>query len=1131
MLKDPLQPAKMAMISRRMVVNVMLFGAFVICLTTALNLYIRYRGEVREIERQIQQAGDVQIESVRNALWKLDEEEIRLILNNFLRVRDISYLSLQRPGEKTLTVGTMPQGAVISHSFPVAITKHETKTELGTLEIVANIQGVQTRLIDQLAIILLTNAITVILVTAFVFVFVQGRITRHLLRIAGYTQNIDPGKQQSPLTLDRSGQKTNRADELTELVGSINAMQENLRNSYRALRNSEQRLTDFAEAASDWLWEMDESLRYSYVSDRFYTISGLTPKTFLGSMQKDLNITRVDSHEWLDHLAKLSQRLPFRDFAFAITRFDGVELWFRLSGVPIFDDDDRFSGYRGTGTDITGEMRAREEAVETTLRFLDAIENVSDGIAFWNSDGKFALCNGIFRAQAGAAAHLLVRGTKYETYLQGLLDTGVIGLETEKHDAWIQRRLAERDDPPGAREVYRSGKWLLIRDGRSPDGNMVSVTTDITDLKQREHQLELITNAVPILLAYVDSQRHYQMVNKTYAAWFGCTQESLSGRMLSDVMEQETYNSLAGYMDQALNGNFVRFEVSLSKPHQSYHEMRRLEVSFSPDFGRHGLIEGFFVAAIDITDRIRAEEELRQGEHALQEQANILKASFDAIEEGIGVWDENDRLVAWNNTFQRLLTFPDHLMKPGTSRNRYRQYLSEAGATFGDMAFSAERPTGSADQITRQIGEYDLTMSDGRHLNVHRFNMQDGGRVTTCRDVTEFMSAQQRLRQSQKMEAIGQLTGGIAHDFNNLLAIIVGSLNLLEDRVEDDNLTKLISAALRASRRGAELTQRLLAFGRRQALLTETANANELIDGLTELLVRTLGPTAEIETNLGDNLWPMKVDKGQLENAILNLAINARDAMLNGGKLKIETQNIILDQSYTQKYEDLRPGTYALISVSDTGIGMSAEVLDRAVEPFFTTKDVGSGSGLGLSMIYGFVKQSGGHIRIYSELGHGTIVRLYLPTSEQAESPLDSDPAADAGNRFESKGEQILVIEDDDDVRQTAINVLRGLGYRTIEARNDREAIDVFGDGQLIDLVFSDVFLHGSINGPDIVKKLRLKNPDVPVLFTSGYAADQFDDSDMFEENFDFIPKPFESNILAKKLRELLSDDDSVGSL
>ena len=1114
----PAQFKTKSMIGRRLMVYVMLFSGCIIFITTLISLFVRYQEELREVDRQVEQIATVQIAGIKNALWKFDDEELKLLLDSALRLRDISYLSIDPVGGQQIKAGVRPSTSVISRSYPLTIETNNLTTNLGTLEVVATLDGVYERLIDQLGITLLANAVTIFSFAIFIFFLIQTTITSHLKKVADYTRQIDPENPQVPLVLDRPIRALHRQDELDEVARSINEMQINL-------RHSEQRLLGFAEAASDWLWEMDDRLNYIYVSDRFYAISGRTAEDFIGTHHEDLNQGKSGKEEWPDHLRRLDKHLPFRDFAFSAPRPDGREQWFRLSGNPIFDEDGLFRGYRGTGSDITSEMRAREEAVASTLRFFDAIENVSDGIAFWSSDGKFVLCNGIYRAQAGPAGELLVRGTSYETFLRGLLGHEVILMDKSRWEHWISQRLEEREDPPGPREVYRSGRWLLVRDGKSPDGNTVSVTTDITDLKQREHHLELIINAVPVLLAYIDNNQCCQLVNKTFADWFGISQNDIQGKPIAEIFGSGIYTVVEHHVDTALSGEFVRFQNQTQAPTSEEPDIRTMEVTYTPDFARHNEVDGFFVAATDITDRIRAELEAREGERALQEQTNILKASFDAIEEGIGVWDADDRLAAWNNTFQRLLEYPNQLIKVGTPRARFRNHLLSVGVDIANNeepdAPSRTQPLNSA----RHFSEFNLTMPDGRHLNIHRFDILDGGTVTTYRDITEIKRAQQRIRQAQKMEAIGQLTGGLAHDFNNLLAVIVGSLNLLDERISDEKLHKLVSAALRASRRGAELTQRLLAFGRRQALITEVADANELIEGLTELLERTLGGSTVIKTNLGENLWRMEVDKGQLENALINLAINARDAMPAGGVLRIETQNVILDKKYALRHEDVIPGSYALISVSDTGTGMSPETLERVFEPFFTTKGVGTGTGLGLSMIYGFVKQSKGHIRLYSEVGHGTVVRLYLPTTEEdLEVPqIEVQPAAILDD-FRGQNERILIIEDDPDVSMTAQNILVDLGYRVKEASSDDEAYRIYGDGSDTDLIFSDVFLHGSLNGPEIVRELRKRRPDLPVLFTSGYTADQLDQTDMLEESVHFIPKPFERVALAKKLRELLGD-------
>jgi len=528
------------------------------------------------------------------------------------------------------------------------------------------------------------------------------------------------------------------------------------------------------------------------------------------------------------------------------------------------------------------------------------------------------------------------------------------------------------------------------------------------------------------------------------------------------------------------------------------------------------------VAAVDITGRVEAERSARAGEAALVEQGRILQASFNAIEQGIVVWDEEYNLVAWNLPFQRLVGFSDDVMKQGMPLGA----LYDEGRRIG--YFDDSDPVNSVDKryqrhIAGELPPREIfETADGRTMEIWRVEIPGGGSVAVTTDISDRIEAQQQLRRAEKMKAVGQLTGGIAHDFNNLLAVIAGSLNLLENKLEEETQKKLVAAALRASRRGAELTQRLLAFGRRQALITEVTDANELIDGLLELLQRTLGMSIEIKTRLGDGLWHTEVDRGQLENALINLAINARDAMPDGGSMTIETANIVLDKYYAGRHEDLEPGAYVMISVADTGFGMSQKVLDQAVEPFFTTKEEGIGSGLGLSMIYGFAKQSGGHLRLYSEEGQGTIARMYLPVVEAEREAVETRRAMAVDP--ESRGERILVIEDDPDVRATTVGMLNDLGYETMEAEDSDSALAAMDDGAGIDLVFTDVFLKGSKSGPEIAGDIRERWPDVPILFTSGYSSDQFQASGVLEDEVHLLAKPFEISRLATKVREVLDD-------
>jgi len=392
--------------------------------------------------------------------------------------------------------------------------------------------------------------------------------------------------------------------------------------------------------------------------------------------------------------------------------------------------------------------------------------------------------------------------------------------------------------------------------------------------------------------------------------------------------------------------------------------------------------------------------------------------------------------------------------------------------------------------------------------------------TVNLRDITERKIAEQQLRQAQKMEAIGQLTGGVAHDFNNVLSAILGNLELVDEELEPDSKLKPdIDIAIRAVNRGAELTKRLLAFSRRQALQPNPVDANRLIQGMTSLLQRTLGEPIEIEVVSAAGLWACLVDAGQLENALLNLAINARDAMPGGGHLTIETANIHLDADYAAAQGDVTPGDYVRFSVTDTGTGMAPDVIEHIFEPFFTTKDVGEGTGLGLSMIYGFVKQSGGHITIYSEEGHGTTVNLFLPKSagaaQQVAEPVTTEDSV-------GRGETILVVEDDADIRRYVVRVLSRLGYSILEAGSGEAALEVLQGSPGVDLLFSDVVLPGGRSGPDIVAEALRHRPDLKYLFMSGYAPGGMFHQGRLPEGATLLQKPFTQHDLAQKVRDAL---------
>jgi CheY-like chemotaxis protein len=368
------------------------------------------------------------------------------------------------------------------------------------------------------------------------------------------------------------------------------------------------------------------------------------------------------------------------------------------------------------------------------------------------------------------------------------------------------------------------------------------------------------------------------------------------------------------------------------------------------------------------------------------------------------------------------------------------------------------------------------------------------------------------------MEAIGTLTGGLAHDFNNLLSVIIGNLDLVRERSQADPASsELVGEALAAALRGADLTRRLLAFARKQPLQPRPIDVNELVSGLNTLLARTLGGNIEVDLRLGDGVWPVVADPAQLESSLINLATNARDAMPDGGTLRIATGNRELDADYAGTHEGLTPGDYALIEVSDTGTGIAPETLGQIFEPFFTTKEGGKGTGLGLSMVFGFMKQSGGHINVYSELGVGTTFRLYLPHQlDKAAAPAPAPPAAQLAP---TGGGVVLVVEDNPGLRDLVVRQLTQLGYRCLEAGDGPSALRTL-ESETVDLVFTDVVMPNGMSGYDLGRDVRARWPAVKVLLTSGFAEEKRHDTASPQGGMRLLSKPYRKADLAHAIRD-----------
>jgi signal transduction histidine kinase len=385
----------------------------------------------------------------------------------------------------------------------------------------------------------------------------------------------------------------------------------------------------------------------------------------------------------------------------------------------------------------------------------------------------------------------------------------------------------------------------------------------------------------------------------------------------------------------------------------------------------------------------------------------------------------------------------------------------------------------------------------------------------------EIEATESQVRHAQKMEAVGQLTGGVAHDFNNILTVITGTIEMLSEAVKDrPHLVQITNMIGAAAARGADLTQHLLAFARRQPLQPHNVDINALVIEVARLLRPTLGEQIEIESMLAHDCAPALIDPSLLSTAILNLALNARDAMPDGGKLTLETCNVVLDETYASMNSEVSPGNYVMIAVSDSGRGIPASQLEKVFEPFYTTKDVGKGSGLGLSMVYGFVKQSNGHIRIYSEEGHGTTVKLYLPQATSVAEPLPAEAGISA---CVGGDESILIVEDDALVREYVVTQIGRLGYHTLAANNAAEALAIINGPERIDLLFTDVIMPGGLNGRQLAIEAQTLRPGLKILFTSGYTENAIVHHGRLDAGVLLLPKPYVSSDLARMIRTALA--------
>jgi PAS domain S-box-containing protein len=659
---------------------------------------------------------------------------------------------------------------------------------------------------------------------------------------------------------------------------------------------------------------------------------------------------------------------------------------------------------------------------------------------------------------------------------------------------------------------------------RDESGRVVGLTgiiQDVTHIKQAESEArearrraERYLDIAGAVIIALDLEGRITLVNRQGRELLGYEESELLGRDWLDIaVPEEEREFLRHRIDVIVaaggDRHYRREGIVVTRSG----ERRLIDWITSPLTDDDGVMTGMLSSGRDLT-------ELRQAEQALRDSEARTRTVMEAASIGIVTLDEEGRMVSLNPEAESIFGISEETAIGQLLDDLFTPGECEALAAMRLPPVDADSKAGLG-----LLAEFTVPHADREPTPVEMSvtEMEIGGRrayVAAIQDITERKRAEAKLQQVQRLETIGQLTGGVAHDFNNLLMAMQVNLELLKEMVEHDpEGNEYADAALASVGRGAELTRRLLAFSRRQPLQPKVININGLVTDTVRILQRTLGEQIAIETVLDPDIWAVEVDRSQLENVLMNLAVNARDAMPIGGRLTIETVNTQIDEHYALLHGEVEPGDYVMLAVSDTGTGMTPEVLARAFEPFFTTKDVGRGSGLGLSMTYGFVKQSGGHVKLYSEPGEGTTIKIYFPRerrSARVDHPAQPERAARTGS------ETILLIEDDPSVRQTVMTLLRSLGYTVIAAADGPEAIHLVANGLRPDLLLSDIVLPKGMTGREVSDAISARLPGLRTLFMSGYTENAVIHNGRLDEGVTLLSKPFPRSELAEKLRQVL---------
>jgi PAS domain S-box-containing protein len=766
------------------------------------------------------------------------------------------------------------------------------------------------------------------------------------------------------------------------------------------------------------------------------------------------------------------------------------------------------------GRDMTEKKVAEEKFREQKFLLDSALNNMHHGLVMFDRNNRAVVINQTYIEMYRLSPDLARPGCTMSQLLEQRAANGTFGgdiddyIENEVVHGEVVDRIFNNPDGRSIRVVNRI----------MADGSWVSAHEDVTERQKTEAAIRGYAEREQLFIAAVESSNDAIVTkslggvitgwNQAAERLFGFTSEEAIGKSIDIIVPEELRDEVRAMLIKVKNGDKIDHHetVRINK------HGRRIDVSLgvSPVKSQSGAIIGAAKVARDITARKKAQEALLESERMAQD---IITGALD----GFIQINEPGQVTEWNPQAEVIFGWS----RAEALGKRLTELFSPPGFQLHHREMIAQLRNADEGAKVGERFEYEAVRKDGRKIKVETsltaLRRRDGCVFNGfVRDLTEKIAAEEQLKQAQKMESVGQLTGGIAHDFNNMLTVITGTIDILADAVADKPqlaaIAKLISEA---ADRGAELTGHLLAFARKQPLQPCETNINSLMAETGSLLRPTLGEHIEIETILDRDVWSALVDPSQLSSVLLNLAINSRDAMPNGGKLMLETSNVVLDHTYAKTNPDVQPGDYVLIAVSDTGDGIPTAIRDRIFEPFFTTKDVGKGTGLGLSMVYGFIKQSGGHIKVYSEEGHGTTFKIYLPRAGAQAEPV---AVSSTDSQIEGGNETILIVEDDPLVRTSVTAQIQSLGYQTLSAANAAEALAIVDDGAQFDLLFTDVIMPGKINGRQLAEELTKRRTSLKVLFTSGYTENALIHHGRLDPGVLLLAKPYRKQELARTL-------------